>query len=208
LPVLFVGLAAGLVLGFWIHATMSARSSALPLVAEPPIAGRVAEPAGRFVEPEHSVISADPIAELRRRRLRLPVDDARIEQMKGSFAERRGGGARGHEAVDLLAPRETPVHAVEDGTIARLFFSKAGGNTIYQFDPSGQFCYYYAHLERYASGLRENEEVSAGEVIGYVGTSGNAPPDTPHLHFAVFKLTDAGRWWEGAPLDPYLVFGP
>ncbi len=129
-----------------------------------------------------------------------------MDAMEGGFGERRGGGGRGHEAVDILAPRHTPVHAVEGGRIAKLFFSKAGGTTIYQFDPTERFCYYYAHLDRYADGLREGQEVSAGDVIGYVGTSGNAPPNTPHLHFAIFELTDARRWWEGRPLDPYLVY--
>ena len=112
------------------------------------------------------------------------------DDLKGHFAERRGGGSRGHEAIDILAPRHTPVVAVEDGTIAKLFNSKAGGITVYQFDPTEQFCYYYAHLQRYATGLRDGQKVSKGEVIGYVGTTGNAPPNTPHLHFAIFQLTE------------------
>jgi peptidoglycan LD-endopeptidase LytH len=109
------------------------------------------------------------------------------------------------EALDILAPRNTPVKAVEGGRIARLFSSKAGGITIYQFDPSEQYCYYYAHLERYADGLAEGAKIQKGQVIGYVGTSGNAPKDTPHLHFAIFKLTAERRWWEGTPIDPYDV---
>jgi murein DD-endopeptidase MepM/ murein hydrolase activator NlpD len=149
---------------------------------------------------------ADPIAELRGLRLRVPIDGMRTESMKGGFAERRGGGARPHEAIDILAPRHTPVHAVEDGTIARLFTSKAGGLTIYQFDPKERFCFYYAHLDRYADGLREGQDVRAGDTIGFVGTSGNAPPSTPHLHFAIFELTPDRHWWEGRAVDPYLVF--
>ena len=94
----------------------------------------------------------------------------------------------------------------EDGTIAKLFFSKTGGNTIYQYDPSRRFCYYYAHLDRYADGLHEGGRVEAGAVIGYVGTSGNVPPGTPHLHFAIFELERPDRWWKGRALDPYLVF--
>jgi murein DD-endopeptidase MepM/ murein hydrolase activator NlpD len=148
----------------------------------------------------------DVIAELRRRNLRLPIDDANVELMKGGFAERRDNGGRGHEAVDILAPRNTPVHAVESGTIARLFHSKAGGTTIYQFDPGGRFCYYYAHLDHYASGLHDGQRIERGDIIGYVGTTGNAPPNTPHLHFAIFELGPDRRWWEGAPLDPYLVY--
>jgi murein DD-endopeptidase MepM/ murein hydrolase activator NlpD len=136
--------------------------------------------------------------------LRMPVDGVDVDSFKGGFEERRGN--RPHEAIDILAPRNTPVHAVENGTIAKLFESKAGGLTIYQFDPSGTLAYYYAHLEKYADGIHEGQTVSQGEVIGYVGTSGNAPPNTPHLHFAVFQLDETRRWWKGKAVDPYVVF--
>jgi murein DD-endopeptidase MepM/ murein hydrolase activator NlpD len=119
---------------------------------------------------------------------------------------RRGGIRRRAGRRGRVAPRNTPVHAVEDGWIAKLFESKAGGHTIYQFDPTGRFTYYYAHLERYADDLREGQRVAAGEVIGYVGTSGNAPPGTPHLHFAISELGPDRHWWQGQAIDPYLVF--
>jgi murein DD-endopeptidase MepM/ murein hydrolase activator NlpD len=96
--------------------------------------------------------------------------------------------------------------AVEKGAIARLFYSKAGGITVYQFDPMVRYVYYYAHLERYADGLREGDQVHRGQVLGYVGTSGNAAKDTPHLHFAIFRLTAKKQWWQGSPVDPYEVF--
>jgi murein DD-endopeptidase MepM/ murein hydrolase activator NlpD len=143
------------------------------------------------------------VHELADRHLEIPVDGVRPEQLVRSFDERRGGGSRPHEALDIVAPRNTPVKAVEGGTIARLFFSQAGGITVYQFDPSGRYCYYYAHLERYADGLREGALLQKGQVIGYVGTSGNAPKGTPHLHFAIFRLTTNSHWWEGTPMDPY-----
>jgi peptidoglycan LD-endopeptidase LytH len=143
---------------------------------------------------------------LRRHDLRVPIDGVSVESMRGGFDERRDAGGRPHEAVDMLAPRNTPVHAVEHGTIAKLFVSQAGGNTIYQYDPSERFCYYYAHLERYAEGLRDGAPVARGEVIGFVGTSGNAPANTPHLHFAIFELTPERHWWQGTPIDPYLAF--
>jgi murein DD-endopeptidase MepM/ murein hydrolase activator NlpD len=92
---------------------------------------------------------------------------------------------------------------VQDGTIAKLFSSRQGGLTIYQFDPTGRLCYYYAHLERYAYNLHDGDAVAKGQVIGYVGTSGNAPPSTPHLHFAVFDLGDERRWWKGRAVDPF-----
>lgn len=136
--------------------------------------------------------------------LRVPIDDFPVESMKGGFAEARTGHE--HEAVDMLAPRNTPIHAVDDGRIAKLFVSKAGGITIYQFDPMARLCYYYAHLERYAEGLREGQAITRGQVVGYVGTSGNAPRNTPHLHFAVFELNDQHQWWKGQAIDPYPFF--
>lgn len=148
------------------------------------------------------VIKPAPPDDLARRDFEIPVEGVKREQLVRSFEDRRSG-TRAHEAIDILAPRSTPVKAVEDGTIARLFESKAGGTTIYQFDPTEQYCYYYAHLERYAAGLKEGDKVRKGQVIGFVGTSGNAPKNTPHLHFAVFKLTAAKHWWEGTPIDPY-----
>ena len=84
------------------------------------------------------------------------------------------------------------------------FFSEK--RTVYQFDPGGRLAYYYAHLEHYADGLREGQTVAQGEVLGYVGTSGNAPANTPHLHFGVFELDETHRWWKGKAIDPYLVF--
>jgi peptidoglycan LD-endopeptidase LytH len=144
------------------------------------------------------------ITALRQRGLRLPIDDTDVERLKGMFSQPRGENPA-HEAVDIVAPRDTPIHAVDDGTIAKLFMSQAGGLTIYQFDPDQRFCYYYAHLERYATDLVDGQRVTRGEVIGYVGTSGNAPADTPHLHFAIFEVGPDHRWWGGRPIDPHLV---
>ena len=141
---------------------------------------------------------------LRNRQLTLPVQGIKREELRDTFNETRGSSRR-HEALDVLAPRNTPVLAVEDGKIARLFLSDAGGITIYQFDPTETYCYYYAHLERYAEGLKEGAPIKRGQVIGYVGTTGNAPRNTPHLHFAIFQLTDEKRWWQGTPIDPYSV---
>ncbi len=144
-------------------------------------------------------------ADLVARRLEIPVQGVRREDLVDSFHDARNG-QREHEAIDILAARNTPVLAVEDGTIARFFDSKAGGITIYQFDPAGEYCYYYAHLERRAEGLKEGEQVRRGQILGYVGTSGNAPKNTPHLHFAVFHLNADKRWWQGTAIDPYSAF--
>ena len=155
--------------------------------------------------PEEPGAEALPAGELAHRGLIVPVEGITPDQLVPSFSESRG--SRVHEALDILAPRGTPVLAVEDGQIARLFESRAGGITIYQFDPAGEYCYYYAHLDRYAEGLAEGQQVRKGQVIGYVGASGNAPKDTPHLHFAIFRLTPERRWWEGTPIDPFEVLG-
>jgi murein DD-endopeptidase MepM/ murein hydrolase activator NlpD len=163
------------------------------------------EPAG--IPPVESLPSAGgggDIAALRGRNLEMPVEGVDPRQLTRQFTDMRSGNHQ-HEALDILAPRNTPVHAVEDGTIAKLFLSKAGGTTIYQFDPAGTYCYYYAHLERYADGLHEGDAVRRGQVIGFVGTSGNAPANTPHLHFAIFRLTPEKHWWEGTAIDPYDV---
>ena len=154
--------------------------------------------------PATPMLSANPFEDLRRRNLTLPVDGIKREDLRDTFNELRGGSRR-HEAIDVLAPRNTPVLAVEDGKIARLFYSDAGGITIYQFDPTTSYVYYYAHLERYADGLKEGDSIKRGQVIAYVGTTGNAPRNTPHLHFAIFKLTDQKNWWQGTPIDPYSV---
>ena len=151
-----------------------------------------------------AVLSANDVEELRQRSLTLPVEGIKKEELRDTFNEKRGESRR-HEAIDILAPRNTPVFAVEDGEIAKLFVSAAGGVTIYQFDPDEEYVYYYAHLERYAGGLDEGDDVKRGQIIGYVGTTGNAPRDTPHLHFAIFKTTDEKRWWQGTPIDPYSV---
>ena len=139
---------------------------------------------------------------LEARNLAIPVQGLDPDKLVRSFHDVRSG-SREHEAIDILAPTGTPVVAVEDGTIAKLFTSKAGGITIYQFDPGKEYSYYYAHLDRYADGLKEGASVHRGQVIGYVGTTGNAPKNTPHLHFAVFRLTAEKQWWTGTPIDPY-----
>jgi murein DD-endopeptidase MepM/ murein hydrolase activator NlpD len=187
----------------------------ISLVSPPEAPAKTREPVadpGSVTSPVIAPVAPDPptpamasaVAELRDRSLDLPVQGASRGELRDSFDERRDG-TRAHEAIDMLAPRNTPILAVEDGRIVRLFSSKAGGTTIYQFDPTARFVYYYAHLEKYANGLAEGNQVQRGQVIGYVGTSGNAPKNTPHLHFAIFQLTEKKEWWKGTPLDPYLI---
>jgi murein DD-endopeptidase MepM/ murein hydrolase activator NlpD len=131
----------------------------------------------------------------------LPVDGLTAVTLRDTFAEVHFGHP--HEAIDLPAPKGTPVRAVLAGTIRKLFLSKPGGNTIYEFDDKAVDCYYYAHLDRYADGLREGLRVEQGDIIGFVGSTGDADPKSPHLHFAVFELGPEKQWWKGKPLDPY-----
>jgi murein DD-endopeptidase MepM/ murein hydrolase activator NlpD len=161
-------------------------------------------PPSNSVAPPPPVEAGMEVEDLRARDLTLPVEGIKREKLTDTFNDARGS-ARRHEALDILAPRNTPVLAVEDGKIAKLFLSDAGGITIYQFDPTENYAYYYAHLERYADGLKDGDPIKRGQVIGYVGTTGNAPRDTPHLHFAIFKLTSAKHWWQGTAIDPYSV---
>lgn len=134
--------------------------------------------------------------------LQIPVEGIRPENLRRDFDQKRSGG-RSHQALDILAPRGTPVVAVADGRIRKLFNSKAGGLTIYQYDEAEKTCFYYAHLDRYAAGIREGMPVKSGTLIGYVGTTGNAPPGAPHLHFAVTRLPPTKEWWKGEAIDPY-----
>lgn len=132
-----------------------------------------------------------------------PINGLRAHDLYDSFNELHYGHR--HEAIDIMEPEGTPIRAVVDGTIRKLFLSKTGGKTIYEFDEGRSYCYYYAHLRQYAYGLREGMRVSRGEVIGYVGSTGDASSAAPHLHFAVFQLGPERRWWKGIPIDPYPV---
>jgi murein DD-endopeptidase MepM/ murein hydrolase activator NlpD len=133
----------------------------------------------------------------------IPVLGIQPSQLKDTFEEGRTGHV--HHAIDILAPRGTPVVAAVDGRIAKLFTSASGGLTIYQFDRAGELVYYYAHLDSYAASLTEGMEIRQGALLGYVGTTGNAPPGTPHLHFAIERLGPEKLWWRTEPIDPYPI---
>jgi murein DD-endopeptidase MepM/ murein hydrolase activator NlpD len=141
------------------------------------------------------LLFAEPFA----RHLAIPVEGIQEAQLHDTYSDPRGG--RPHHALDIPAPRGTAVLAADDGRIRKLFTSVPGGLTIYEFDPTETYCYYYAHLDRYA--VAEGDTVRRGQVIGYVGTTGNAPPNTPHLHFEITKLGPEKKWWGGEPINPY-----
>jgi len=130
-----------------------------------------------------------------------PISGLALADLRDTFEEVHNGHR--HEAIDILEPTGTPVHAVVSGPIRKLFLSNQGGSTIYQFDDMGAYCYYYAHLDGYAKGLREGMRVDRGDVIGFVGSTGNADARTPHLHFAIFELGLERLWWKGKAVNPY-----
>lgn len=149
-----------------------------------------------------SAANAAPGASPITARLLVPVQGVKPTDLVDTFDQPRGN-QRHHEALDIMAPKGTPVLAADDGKVVKLFESKPGGLTVYQFDPSEKVAYYYAHLDRYADGLKEGMTVKRGDVLGYVGVTGNADPDAPHLHFAVVELTPEKQWWKGTPLNPF-----
>lgn len=137
--------------------------------------------------------------------LPIPIAGVDSSRLFDTFNQRRGDG-QPHEAIDIAAPKGTPVVAVDDGKVVKLFNSKRGGLTVYQFDPAEKLAYYYAHLDGYAPGLAEGRELKRGELVGYVGSTGNANPAAPHLHFAIFELGPEKRWWQGTAINPYPLF--
>lgn len=213
-------LALGVVIGvagWWLLASgndVPEKAAAAQVVAAPVAAARVAESrqAGTGAPGADPLAPAAPAegsqaglgATTAPSGLLLPVQGITAAQLQDTFTDARSQG-RVHDAIDILATEGTPVLAVADGTIEKLFDSERGGLTVYQFEPGGTYCYYYAHLQRYADGLAEKQAVKRGDVIGYVGHTGNASPDAPHLHFEIHRLGPEKQWWKGESLNPYPV---
>lgn len=201
----------------WLVAAAMAASTALSAIVAPRIASARHAPAEPVAPASTTsstpapaptpVVDANDLRRLRARALLFPVPDVSPATVRDTFADRRGGSM--HEALDVPAPRGAAVVAVDDGTVAKLFTSLPGGLTVYVFDDARRYAYYYAHLDGYAEGLAEGLRVRRGEVLGRVGSTGNAAEDAPHLHFAIFKLEPEPRWWVGTPIDPHpLVVRP
>jgi murein DD-endopeptidase MepM/ murein hydrolase activator NlpD len=162
-------------------------------------AGASPAPVGeRQTQPGGSVLPGESAS------LIIPVAGVSAAQLSDTFADDRGDGERLHEALDIMAPRGTPVVAAAPGTIGSLFESEAGGKTIYIRSADRRTIHYYAHLDAYASGLKEGQQVSQGQSLGTVGSTGNADPAAPHLHFAILRTTPDAEWWEPATaINPY-----
>ena len=136
--------------------------------------------------------------------LAIPVQGVRPNQLSDTFTQARAGGARTHDALDIMAGEGTPVVSASDGTVEKLFFSQGGGGiTAYVRSPDQRWTYYYAHLQSYAPGLAEGQKVRRGQLIGRVGHTGNAADAGPHLHFAINRMEPGERWWQGRAINPY-----
>jgi murein DD-endopeptidase MepM/ murein hydrolase activator NlpD len=193
---------AGLVFALSVLAVVSFLAArdllrAPPTIVAPSVLAARATPAPAALgDATDAAIRAD-------RRLLFPVKGYEA-RLRDNFHESRG--KRRHEALDIMAPRGTPVVAVDDGRIARLYRSGPGGIAVYQFDAAGERIYYYAHLDGYAPGIAEGQLVTRGDVLGFVGSTGNAPASAPHLHFAMFETGGERRWWRGKAINPYPFF--
>ena len=153
----------------------------------------------------YPVVTPSDLVDLRAHSLLIPVVGTKADKLIDSFDDVRGGTRR-HEAIDIMAPRGTAVISADAGTVLKLHNSAAGGLTIYIADLTQRFIMLYAHLDRYRPGLAEGMTVRKGEIIGYVGSTGNASPGAPHLHFAIARSDNPKEWWKGTPLNPFLVW--
>ena len=154
-----------------------------------------------FYDASKGTVTTDDIDRLRQRALAVPVLGKYAADVANSFLDGRSGG-RQHNAADIMAPRGTAVLSADDGVIRRLSRNALGGITVYATDPDERFVYYYAHLDGYAPELHVDQRVRRGDLLGYVGSTGNAPASAPHLHFQIMRLLDRDRLWDGVPIDP------
>jgi murein DD-endopeptidase MepM/ murein hydrolase activator NlpD len=173
--------------------------------SQPATAGTTAAPASDGIGSVASVPSASD-EYLRARGIGLPVAGADMSKVEDSFNEPRDGG-RVHRAIDILAPRGTPILSADDGKILRMTTSNLGGISMYTVDSESRLVYYYAHMDHYNDAMSPGRTIARGDTLGYVGTTGNAPKDTPHLHFQVMRWPADGKYWNGDPIDPYAALG-
>lgn len=197
LLVAILGAIAWFVLAIPTRSPPAGQGQEQPGTATPSVAPATAAPSVAQVPPvpQAQVAPGAPLA--------VPVAGVAPAQLIDTFTHARGTG-RSHDAIDIVAPRGTPVLAAAKGRVEKLYFSNGGGGiTIYIRSPDRRWIYYYAHLDRYEPGLTEGQQVRPGAVIGFVGSTGDASPGGPHLHFAVNYMVPGQRWWEGTPVNPY-----
>ena len=158
--------------------------------------------ANTSVAENHRFVADETLSETQP--LLIPVENVGVSQLSDTFTDQRGGGERLHEALDIMASAGTPVIAAAPGTVEKLFQSDAGGNTVYVRSGDRRTIYYYAHLQDYASGLKEGQKIARGQRLGSVGSTGNANPAAPHLHFAILQTTADAEWWEpNTAINPF-----
>ncbi|MEX2178844.1 MAG: M23 family metallopeptidase [Gemmatimonadaceae bacterium] len=169
------------------------QDAATPRPSDSPFVGTSDSPA----------VPADATAVAHLASLLFPVAGVDSSRLDDSFDAPRDGGARRHNAIDIMAPRGAPVLSAGDGRVLRLSRNEKGGITVYATDLNEQFVYYYAHLDRYHSSMYAGKPVMRGDTLGYVGTTGNAPSHVPHLHFQVMRMPGDRKYWDGEPINPY-----
>jgi murein DD-endopeptidase MepM/ murein hydrolase activator NlpD len=177
-----------------------------PVVAASEPATRPVVLAGAPTKPGRNAVTEEEAVDyLLGRGMEIPVAGRTVKDLEDSFDAGRDGG-RTHRALDILAPRGTPVLAADSGRILRISENHLGGNTVYTTDPQERIVYYYAHLDAYQPGLVQGMTIARGDTLGFVGTTGNAPKDTPHLHFQVMRMPADGKYWDGEAINPYPLF--
>lgn len=179
-------------------------SGAQPAPAPAP-APSTASPAPFSPAPTTTTLASD-VEYLISRHLLLPVAGADVGKLEDSFNEGRDGD-RTHRAIDILAPRGTPILSADDGKILRMTTSSLGGITMYTVDSETRLVYYYAHMDHYNDAMSPGRSIVRGDTLGFVGTTGNAPKDIPHLHFQIMRWAADGKYWNGEPIDPYEALG-
>jgi murein DD-endopeptidase MepM/ murein hydrolase activator NlpD len=192
-----------LLLALLVSATACSQRSPWIVVAPTPTSAEVVASGSPTPAATPAPAPADATAVAHLGALRFPVSGVDSTRLDDSFDEPRDGGARTHHAIDIMAPRGSAVLSVQDGRILRLSKSEKGGITVYATDLDEQFVYYYAHLDRYHAKVYAGKPLMRGDTLGYVGTTGNAPKNLPHLHFQVMRMPADKKFWSGSPINPY-----
>lgn len=181
-----------------------AASGVAPVVAPVVATVAVSEPSVPSDSSSATMSDADYLVA---RSILMPVAGADITRVEDTFTDPRDGGERTHRAVDILAPRGTPILSADDGRILRMTTSTLGGISMYTVDAEARLVYYYAHMDRYTEAVTPGRTIARGDTLGFVGTTGNAPKDVPHLHFQVMRWPADGKYWNGEPINPFAALG-